>query len=75
MVFALLILKEDACTSESICGGAGKVLERQGGGSLRLGDDIQGSGKTGAVCGQKREEVRGLMLRGWLLLPDGCQQR
>lgn len=50
------MLKEDACTSESICGGAGKVLERWGCGKLWLGDDIQGSEKTGPVCGLKREE-------------------
>lgn len=63
------------CTSESICGGAGKVFERRGGGKIRLGDDIQGSEKTGVVCGQKREEGKGLMLGEWPLLPDGCKQR
>lgn len=73
--WSLLMLKEDAGTSESTCGGTGKVLARHGSRKIRLADGTWGSKKIGAVSGQTREEGKGLMLGGQSLLPDSCQQR
>lgn len=61
----MLILKE-ACTSKSICRGAGTVPESWGGGKLSVEGDTQGSGRLGQPV--DRTDAQRIVTAAWRLL-------